>query len=114
MLSRTPGANQGSYAEQLEVEPITLCRMVDRLEEAQLVERRRDPGDRRAWQLHLTAKSRKIVERLQQEVDALLDGMLEGVSETERTDFVRILNVVGANLSACREAAREISKASNG
>lgn len=114
LLNRTPGANQGSYAEQLEVEPITLCRMVDRLEEANLVERRRDPADRRAWQLHLTAKSRKIVERLQDEVDALLKGMLQGVSESEREEFVRILKIVGANLSACRETAREMSKASNG
>lgn len=114
MLNRTPGANQGSYAEQLEVEPITLCRMVDRLEDAELVERRRDPSDRRAWQLHLTPKSQKIVERLQQEVDVMLATMLEGVSEAERVDFVRILKIVGSNLSACRDAAREMSKASNG
>jgi DNA-binding MarR family transcriptional regulator len=114
LLNRTPGENQGTYAEQLEVEPITLCRMVDRLEEGGLVERRRDPNDRRAWQLHLTAKSRKIVERLQQEVEALVDGMLEGVSEAERIEFARVLKLVGSNLSAHREIARETSRASNG
>src|SRR5258706_15552124 len=50
-LSRHEGINQGGLADLLEVEPITLCRMVDRLEEAGLVERRRDPADRRAWQI---------------------------------------------------------------
>ena len=45
-LSRQEGMQQGALAELLEVEPITLCRMVDRLEEAGLVERRRDPADR--------------------------------------------------------------------
>jgi hypothetical protein len=42
-LSRHEGINQGQLADLLEVEPITLCRMVDRLEDAGHVERRRDP-----------------------------------------------------------------------
>jgi DNA-binding MarR family transcriptional regulator len=71
-LHRRPGENQGFYAEQLEVEPITLCRMVDRLEEAGMVERRRDPADRRAWQLHMTPRSQKIVAKLQLRVDSLV------------------------------------------
>jgi DNA-binding MarR family transcriptional regulator len=106
MLNRRPGENQGSYAEQLEVEPITLCRMVDRLEEAGMVERRRDPADRRAWQLHLTAKSRKVVAQLQQRVDSLVDDMLEGLTSDERAEFARLLKTVGANLSERRETAR--------
>ena len=106
ILSRRPGENQGFYAEQLEVEPITLCRMVDRLEEAGMVERRRDPDDRRAWQLHLTAKSRKVVAKLQLRVDSLVDAMLSGLTSKEREDFARLLKAVGANLSELRELAR--------
>jgi hypothetical protein len=45
-LQRMPGISQGALAEQMDVEPITACRMVDRLEQAGLVERRRDPRDR--------------------------------------------------------------------
>ncbi|HTK72687.1 MAG TPA: MarR family transcriptional regulator [Croceibacterium sp.] len=105
-LHRVPGENQGYYAERLEVEPITLCRMVDRLEEASMVERRPDPADRRAWQLHLTDKSRKIVEKLQQRVDSLVEDMLDGLTSAERSEFARLLNVVGANLSERRETAR--------
>ena len=105
-LNRRPGENQGFYAEQLEVEPITLCRMVDRLEEASMVERRPDPRDRRAWQLHLTGKSQKVVEKLQQRVDSLVEDMLAGLTSAERSEFARLLKVVGTNLSARRETAR--------
>jgi DNA-binding MarR family transcriptional regulator len=105
-LNRQPGENQGFYAERLEVEPITLCRMVDRLEEASMVERRPDPADRRAWQLHLTDKSRKVVEKLQQRVDSLVEDMLAGLTSAERSEFARLLKVVGSNLSERRDMAR--------
>jgi DNA-binding MarR family transcriptional regulator len=105
-LNRQPGENQGYYAERLEVEPITLCRMVDRLEDASMVERRPDPADRRAWQLHLTDKSRKVVEKLQQRVDSLVEDMLDGLTSAERSEFARLLKVVGTNLSERRETAR--------
>jgi DNA-binding MarR family transcriptional regulator len=106
ILHRSQGQNQGYYAEKLEVEPITLCRMVDRLEEAGMVERRKDPADRRAWRLHLTEKSRKLVTRLQQRVDSLVDDMLCGLTNEERTEFARLLQAVGANLSEQREMTR--------
>ncbi len=105
-LNRRPGENQGFYAEQLEVEPITLCRMVDRLEEASMIERRPDPSDRRAWQLHLTGKSRQVVEKLQQRVDSLVEDMLHGLTAAERSEFARLLQVVGSNLSQRRDMAR--------
>src|SRR3546814_16320676 len=56
-LKRHEGIRQGPLAELIEVEPITLSRMVDRLVEAGLVERRADPADRRAWQLYLTPRA---------------------------------------------------------
>src|SRR3569623_140062 len=106
LLNRFPGENQSLYAELLEVEPITLCRMVDRLEEAELIERRREPADRRAWRLHLTAKSRKTIERLQHGVDSLVDEMLAGLSAAERDELERLLKTIGSNLAARREVAR--------
>jgi len=105
-LSRRPGENQGFYAERLEVEPITLCRMVDRLEEAGMIERRRDPTDRRAWHLHLTPKSRQVLELLQESVDSLVKDMLGGLTSAEQTEFARLMHAVGANLAARREMAR--------
>jgi DNA-binding MarR family transcriptional regulator len=106
LLNRFPGENQSFYAERLEVEPITLCRMVERLEEAELIERRRDPADRRAWRLHLTAKSRKTIEDLQQRVDSLVDEMLAGLSAAEHAELERLLKTIGSNLAARRETAR--------
>ena len=106
VLSRAPGETQAFYAERLEVEPITLCRMVDRLEEAELVERRACEADRRARRLHLTPKSRRMVEQLQHKVDAMVDDMLAGLSHAEREEFARLLTIVGGNLSATRDLAR--------
>lgn len=110
LLNRFRGENQNFYAEQLEVEPITLCRMVDRLEDAGLVERKPCPDDRRARRLHLTAKSRQTMEQLQRKVDSLVDGMLEGLSKAERADFTRMLGTISANLAARRDSL----KAANG
>jgi MarR family transcriptional regulator, transcriptional regulator for hemolysin len=64
-LTRKPGLRQVELADMLDLEPITLCRIVDRLEEAGLVERTRDPEDRRAWRLHVTAKAQPLIEKLQ-------------------------------------------------
>jgi len=63
-LTRTPGLRQVELADMLDLEPITLCRIVDRLEEAGLVERARDPDDRRAWRLQVTAKAQPLMEKL--------------------------------------------------
>ena len=63
-LNRTPGLRQVELADLLDVEPITLCRIVDRLEEAGLVERQRDPADRRAWKLRLTKAAEPLVTKL--------------------------------------------------
>jgi len=63
-LTRTPGLRQVELADMLEIEPITLCRIIDRLEEARLVERTRDPVDRRAWRLNVTDHAQPLVEKL--------------------------------------------------
>jgi MarR family transcriptional regulator for hemolysin len=106
MLERGPGENQGHYAELLDVEPITLCRMVDRLEDAGLVERRPDVNDRRARRLHLTAKSRAKLTRLRERLDTMVDEILVGLSVADREEFVRLLTVVRTNLVQQREQER--------
>jgi DNA-binding MarR family transcriptional regulator len=64
LLGRHEGLTQSELAELLEVERITLCRMIDRLSDAGLVERRADPSDRRVWRLHLTAAAHPLVDQL--------------------------------------------------
>ena len=97
-LSRNEGLNQGALADLLEVEPITLCRMIDRLEESGLVERRRDPSDRRAWQLFLTDKSKPILDDLRSMAEDLFDQVLPGIDEPDRAALGKTLQRMRANL----------------
>ena len=101
-LVKFPDNNQAFYAERIEVEPITLTRIVDRLEESGWVERVADPADRRARLLHLTDKSREIVEPLRRIVDGLVADMAEGLSARELDTLAALLEKVSANLSADR------------
>lgn len=99
-LSRNEGLNQGALADLLEVEPITLCRMIDRLEESGLVERRRDPADRRAWQLFLTDKSKPMLADLKAMGDELIEQVLTGIDAHQRILLGRSLELMRANLLA--------------
>ena len=78
-LTRSPGLRQVELADMLDLEPITLCRIVDRLEEAGLVERTRDPDDRRAWRLQVTAKAQPLVDKLQAVGAKLVDQAFSGI-----------------------------------
>ena len=90
-LTRTPGLRQVELAEMLELEPITLCRIVDRLEEAQLVERVRDPDDRRAWRLHVTAEAQPLVEKLQGVGAQLIEHAFAGIDPKDIEITRRVL-----------------------
>lgn len=63
-LERQDGLSQKALADLLEVEPITVGRLVDRLQARGLVERREDPADRRIWRLHLTEKATPVLARI--------------------------------------------------
>lgn len=98
-LSRLEGTNQGALADHLEVEAITLCRMVDRLQDAGLVERRADPTDRRAWRLFLTDKARPLLESMRDLGNRVLDEALAGVDAAGREELIATLGRIRANLS---------------
>jgi len=95
-LSRQPGLRQIELADILDVEPITLSRIIDRLEEAGLVERRSDPADRRAWRLELTAKAQPLIAKLRTLAEALMDEAFAGLSSDE-------LDLMRAKLSKIRD-----------
>lgn len=99
-LARNEGANQGMLAELIEVEPITLCRMVDRLQDAGLVERRRDPEDRRAWRLYLTDKAHPILLQLQALGAALFEESMDNIDEADRAHLSAMLVRIQRNLVA--------------
>ncbi len=99
VLKRHEGSNQGMLAELLEVEPITLGRMIDRLEEAGWVERRRDPGDRRVWRIHLTDAAQPILLQLKTIADALFVDAAVGISPEDQTQLHALLEQLRANLN---------------
>jgi MarR family transcriptional regulator for hemolysin len=66
VISRNPGIGQASLAEELEIHPITLTQQIDRMESSGWVERRRNPKDRRATCLFITAKGRTVLDRLRE------------------------------------------------
>jgi DNA-binding MarR family transcriptional regulator len=99
-IMRFPGINQGALADRLDVEPITTCRMVDRLEQASLVERRRDPQDRRAWQLFLTEAAEPIAQELQAIGQTVLNESLQGVEPAARDAALSVLARIRDNLSS--------------
>jgi MarR family transcriptional regulator for hemolysin len=90
-LEAQPGLLQKELAELLEVEPITVARLIDRLESRGMVERRTDPSDRRCWRLHLTDASRTLLGEINANLDdvsgilcdgldgAQVDGVFEGL-----------------------------------
>ena len=98
-LLRHEGVNQGGLAELLDVEPITVCRMVDRLQEAGLVERRADPADRRSWRLFLTLRAHDLLAELRPLADALIEDALTGIGQGERDQLRDLLDRIRDNLT---------------
>lgn len=94
------GLNQAELADLLEVERITLCRMIDRLADAGLVERRSDPRDRRVWRLHLLPPALSIVDQLAEVGVEVEREALAALSEAETAQLV-------SSLKRLREALRE-------
>ncbi len=99
VLHRFEGINQGGLAEMLEVEPITVCRMVDRLPEADLVERRLDPEDRRSRLLFLTPKAEALLGQLRPLGEEMLEEALSGVDDKARHILLTSLSQMRRNLA---------------
>jgi MarR family transcriptional regulator, transcriptional regulator for hemolysin len=98
-LTRQPGLRQIELADMLDIEPITLSRIVDRLEEAGLVERVADPADRRAWRLHVTAKAQPLVEKLRAIADEMIAEAFAGIHPNDIDITRQVLARVRENAS---------------
>ena len=98
-LSRHQGLNQVGLANLLEVQPITVARLIDKLAALGLVERRPDPRDRRAQQLFLTDRAQPLLDQMWDAGDEILDAAYSGFSEQERHDFIEMMIRMRANLA---------------
>ena len=73
--------------------------MVDRLQDAGLVERRADASDRRSWRLHLTPKARDMLEQLRPLAEVMVEEALDGIDHSDRQKLGELLERIRQNLS---------------
>lgn len=90
-LEQQPGLLQKELADILEVEPITVARLVDRLEARGMVERRGDPADRRCWRLHLTEAARPLMGEVNVQLDALSEATCANLDAETQAKVVHAL-----------------------
>ncbi len=104
-LDRTPGLTQKEVADLLEVEPISVARLVDRLEAGGLIERRADAEDRRVWRLHPSPGAVESVGKIRLQRAELADDVTAGISPEQRTAMEAALRRMKCNLSRTASAA---------
>ncbi len=90
-LEHQPGLLQKELAEILDVEPITVARLIDRLEARAMVERRPDPSDRRCWRLHLAPAAYPLLGEIDAQLGDLASTACEGLDEKTLTSFAKSL-----------------------
>jgi MarR family transcriptional regulator for hemolysin len=103
-LDRFEGLKQSELAEMLDLQPITVTRLLDRLCNSGLIERRADPNDRRAKRLFLTPAARPLLERLGDLGEEVMATALAGVAPESVERMVAQLATVKENL---REAIQQ-------
>ncbi len=99
-VSRNEGMRQIDLAEMLEVQPITLARLIDQLASSGLVERRADPADRRAYQLFLLPAAAPRLAAIKKVAATVWADALQGLSEQQAADVIFALQTMRNNLTA--------------
>ena len=99
-ISRNQGIRQVELAELLEIQPITLARLIDQLAECGLVERRNDPLDRRAYQLFLTSAAAPQLDAIERVSEAIRVDALRDFSDNQAKQIMTALGKIRDNLAA--------------
>ncbi|HUO79390.1 MAG TPA: MarR family winged helix-turn-helix transcriptional regulator [Steroidobacteraceae bacterium] len=99
-VHRVPGSHQTALAHRLDVTPVTLCRMVDRLARRGYVRRQPDPRDRRAVRVYVAARGEPLVARMAEVAEQTSARALQGIAARERAALLRLLGRLAGNLSA--------------
>ena len=100
-ISRNEGLSQAMLADILEVQPISVARLIDRMETAGWVERRPDPGDRRALKLYLTERATPMLDDMWAQAALTRTDATRGFTETEKETLLDLLSRIRVNL--CEE-----------
>ena len=104
-LERTEGLKQTEIADLLEIQPITLTRLIDKLYELGLIERRSDDSDRRVNRLYLTEAARPLMLQLNGLRNELTQTALAGLSPADTNLLVAQLETVKNNVREALQTA---------
>jgi len=99
-LNKQPGVSQNELAALAEVTPMTIARLIDRLQEQGLVERSPDPLDRRVWRLRLTAKAKPHLKNLDRYRDQLRELVAKDIDPKALETVAQTLRIMKHNLAA--------------
>jgi MarR family transcriptional regulator for hemolysin len=113
-LDRSEGLKQSELADILDLQPISLTRLLDRLAENGLIERRADPNDRRANRLFLTPAARPLLEQLAELGNDMMATVLDGLDAKTVERMQRDLGLVKDNLRAAIARNSTQQQAANG
>ena len=99
-LSRSEGMSQVELASSAEIDPMSMVRILDRMELDGWVERRADPNDRRARRLYLMPKAKPLLAAIDRLSNATRDEALAGFSKQEADGLINALERVRLNIAA--------------
>lgn len=105
-LDRQPGISQKELSELLEVEPITVARLIDRLQARGMVERRPDPRDRRIWRLHLLQPAQDVLHEIDEQRSDMTRIVTVGINENSVEIMTEALMRMKATLTQDAHAVR--------
>ena len=108
-LREQEGLSQVDLADVLELQPISLVRLLDRLVEHGLLERRPDPRDRRANRLFLTVRGRQLVDELDGLRDAIATDVLHGMSDDKIKTSLEALRDVKDRIKGLAESSEPVA-----
>jgi len=106
-LQRNEGLKQSELADLLEVQPITLTRLIDRLCDNGLIERRSDPNDRRVKRLFLTPAAKPVLEKVTATAETMMASVLAGLEPAAREAMRASLAIMKRNLRQIIQARTE-------
>ena len=113
-IDRTEGLKQSELAEILDLQPISLTRLLDRLAENGFIERRADPNDRRANRLYLKPAAKPLLEQLAALGTDMMETVLDGLDDRAIERMLKELGVVKDNLRAAIQRNSTEQQAING
>jgi MarR family transcriptional regulator for hemolysin len=113
-IDRNEGLKQSELADMLDLQPITLTRLLDRLADNGLIERRADPNDRRANRLYLKPAAKPLLGRLADLGAGMMEIVLDGISSASVERMLKELGAVKDNLRSAIAANTNQQQAANG